>query len=93
MGEAARGGGATFHSATAVLSARLPPGKGSCEKIQFRFPFGKEGQGGGRKPRCTNPLESPLTKGDTCEVAAKPISSQLQGVRDDRRALSLTVSF
>jgi tetratricopeptide (TPR) repeat protein len=67
-----------------------PPPKGNCEKIQFRFPsLVRRGQGGGRTPRYTNPLESPLTKGDTWEAASTPISSQLQGARE----LTLAFSF
>ena len=58
----------------------IPPLKGTCERIQFLLPsLVRRGLGGGRKSRWTNPLESPLAKGDTCEVAPKPIFSQLQG--------------
>ena len=60
-------------------------GEGMCEEIQFLLPslvrLGKEGTRGGRQSRWTNPLESPLTKGDTREVAAKSIFSQLQGAQ------------
>ncbi len=45
--------------------------------IQFLHTF--RGPGGGRKSQGTNPLESPLTKGDTREAAAESIHSQLHG--------------
>jgi hypothetical protein len=55
-------------------------GEGSCERIQFLLPsLVRRGSGGGRKSRYTNPLKSPLTKGDTRKVIPKPIFSQLQG--------------
>jgi 3-oxoisoapionate decarboxylase len=57
-------------------------GEGSCERIQFLLPsLVRRGSGGGRKSRYTNPLESPLTKGDTRKVVPKPIFSHLQGAR------------
>jgi hypothetical protein len=59
----------------------LQRGEGSCERIQFSLPsLVRRGSGGGRKSRYTNPLESPLTKGDTRKVIPKPIFSHLQGV-------------
>ncbi len=59
-----------------------PPPEGRCEKIQFWFPsLVRRGQGGGRKSQGTNPLQSPLTKGDTCGAEAKPSLSHLQRCR------------
>jgi choline-sulfatase len=55
-------------------------GEGSCERIQFLLPsLARRRSGAGRKSRYTNPLKSPLTKGDTRKVIPKPIFSQLQG--------------
>ena len=55
-----------------------------CEEIQFGFPFlVKRGLGGARMSCWTmNPLESPLTKGDTRRASPKPILSHLQ-VREE----------
>jgi hypothetical protein len=58
-----------------------PPLEGRCEEIQFWFPsLIRRGPGGGRKSSFTNPLESPLTKGDTRRATPKPIPSHLQGI-------------
>ncbi len=63
------------------LAGGLAGGEGRCEKIQFWLPsLVRRGPGGGRKSQGTNPLESPLTKGDTREAEAKSIFSQLQWV-------------
>ncbi len=48
---------------------------------KFNFdspPLVRRELGGGRKISFTNPLESPLTKGDTCRATPKPIHSHLQ---------------
>jgi len=57
-----------------------PSPRGRYEEIQFWFPsLVRRGRGGGRKPCWTNPLESPLTKGDTRRATPKPILSHLRG--------------
>ena len=66
-------------------------GEGKCEKIQFWLPsLIRRGQGGGRKFHWTNPLESPLTKGDTRRLTPKPILSHLREWRLDTQIMRRT---
>ena len=55
--------------------------RGAAKELKFCPLLGNGGSGGGRKSGYTNPLESPLTKGDTRKVIPKPIFSHLQGSR------------
>ena len=52
---------------TTVTPNFSPEGEGSCERIQFSLPsaaeLGKEGSGGGRKSRSTNPWSPPQPRG------------------------------
>jgi recombination protein RecA len=66
-----------------VIDSIVPTGRReeeNCERIQLPS-LVRRGQGGGRESCWTSPLESPLTKGDTCNVIPKPIFSQLRGKR------------
>ncbi len=57
-----------------------PSRAGRCERIRFRLPsLIRRGPGGGCKSRGTNPLESPLTKGDSHQAVLKSVFSHLQG--------------
>ena len=56
-----------------IIVGRVP----SRGVFQFRHTF--RGRGGGRESCWTNPLESPLTKGDTRGATPKPILSRFQG--------------
>jgi len=63
------------------MDSIVPTGQGeeeNCERIQLPS-LARRGRGGGRESSWTDPPESPLTKGDTCNLTAKPIFSQLRG--------------
>src|SRR5262249_10370992 len=59
---------------------RFPFEGGTCEGIQFLLPsLVRRGLGGGGKSRWTNPLGSPLTKGDTCMAPELSFSQLREG--------------
>ena len=60
-------------------NADSPLKRGAVKNSAFTPLLDKEGARGWSQVRWTNPLESPLTNGDTRDGAAKSIFSQLPG--------------